>query len=54
MCTLTFESKTTCQGLNQTETKKRNAKVKVECVMRNKQIYALTTNHNLAPLLEQE
>jgi type IV secretory pathway TraG/TraD family ATPase VirD4 len=34
--------------------KKHNAKVKVECVMRNKWIDGLTINHSLAPLLEQE
>jgi hypothetical protein len=34
--------------------RKCNAKVKVKCVMRNEQIDGLTTNHNLAPLLEQK
>ncbi len=52
MSTLTRE-KARCQGLNQIETK-CSAKVKVECVMWNKQIYGLTINHNPTPLPKQE
>jgi len=33
---------------------KHNIEVKVKCVMRNEQIDGLSTNNNLAPLLEQE
>ncbi len=33
---------------------KRNTEMKIECVMQNKQINGLTTNHSLALLLEQK
>jgi hypothetical protein len=28
--------------------------VKIKCAIQNERIYGLATNHNLAPLLEQE
>jgi hypothetical protein len=43
--------KTRCRRLNQT---KRKTQRWIECVMQNKQIDDLTTNHSLAPLLEQK
>ncbi len=52
MFTFTHE-KVRCQGLNQTKMK-HTAKVKIECVMWNKQIDGLTINHSPTPLPKQK